>query len=147
LFINDDGTVPQYMEDPSTYEGGRYNNYNVQSSLIDEDGNYPAPAASLTGAITCIDYDEDSDSYRVYYTVQNRSDASAAAIQGIAVSFYSGNPDTGGIRIGTTYTESTLAAGSTSVVYTYQIPSEDIEILYMVVNTDRYPMILSERSY
>lgn len=117
------------MGNAATYDGGRYNNYNVQSSLIDAAGIYPSPAASLTGEITCIEYDEESESYRVYYTVHNRTDASAAAIPGTAVSFYSGNHDTGGIRVGTTYTESILSAGSTSVVYTYQIPSGEIENL------------------
>ncbi|MBP6540195.1 MAG: VCBS repeat-containing protein, partial [Saprospiraceae bacterium] len=46
FFINDDGTVPQYMHNPATYKNGKYNNFMVQESLIDEDGNYPVAAAS-----------------------------------------------------------------------------------------------------
>ena len=57
LFINDDGTVPQYMQNPRHLQNGKYNNFMVQESLIDEDGNYPVAAASLFGDITCIDYD------------------------------------------------------------------------------------------
>ncbi|HMT72231.1 MAG TPA: VCBS repeat-containing protein, partial [Saprospiraceae bacterium] len=100
LFINDDGTVPQYMHNPATYKNGKYNNFMVQESLIDEDGNYPVAAASLTGTATCIDYDIATQQYTVDFSVHNRVDASASALSGLAVSFYNGNPEAGGTLIG-----------------------------------------------
>ncbi|HRG41413.1 MAG TPA: VCBS repeat-containing protein, partial [Saprospiraceae bacterium] len=100
FFINDDGTVPQYMHNPATYKNGKYNNFMVQESLIDEDGNYPVAAASLTGTATCIDYDIATQQYTVDFSVHNRADASASALLGLAVSFYNGNPETSGTLIG-----------------------------------------------
>ncbi|HMU05155.1 MAG TPA: hypothetical protein PJ990_16090, partial [Saprospiraceae bacterium] len=45
LFINDDGSIPQYQKNHATYKDGKYNNFMVQESLIDENSFYPVPAA------------------------------------------------------------------------------------------------------
>ncbi|MCZ2100397.1 MAG: hypothetical protein LC107_02530, partial [Chitinophagales bacterium] len=147
LFINDDGTVPQHMNNPATYKNGRYNNFNVQESLLDEDGNYPVPAASLYGDITCIGYDVDTDRYNVSFTVRNRADASATAKSNVPVAFFTGDPERDGRLIGVYHTTASITAGDDTGMLSYSFPASDITSLWMVVNTDRYPMILSDSSY
>ncbi|MBK8483614.1 MAG: hypothetical protein IPL31_04515 [Saprospiraceae bacterium] len=56
LNINDDLTVPRVQKNNATYKNGKYNNFYVQESLL-EDGMYLRKAASLTGKIKCINYD------------------------------------------------------------------------------------------
>ncbi|MFN8338993.1 MAG: hypothetical protein U0T36_08225 [Saprospiraceae bacterium] len=147
LFINDDGTVPQYMHNPATYKNGKYNNFMVQESLIDEDGNYPVAAASLTGQVTCIDYDVATQQYTATFSIHNRSDASAQALSGLPISFYNGNPESGGSRIGVYHTSADIIAGATISPLTYTFSAVDLTKLYMVVNTDKSPIILSDTSY
>ncbi|MBK9582849.1 MAG: hypothetical protein IPO48_13355 [Saprospiraceae bacterium] len=144
LFINDDGTVPQYMHNPATYKNGKYNNFMVQESLIDEDGNYPVAAASLTGTAACIDYDIATQQYTVDFSVHNRVDASASALSGLAVSFYNGNPETSGTLIGVYHTTADLVAGNTLSGLTYTFTANNLTLLYMIVNTDQYPIMVSD---
>lgn len=141
LFINDDGTVPQYMHDIATYKNGKYNNFMAQESLLDEDGNYLAPAASLTGDISCIDYDVDSDSYTIHFSIHNRLDASATATTGVPISFYDG---ASGDMLGTFHTDQPIVANGTAGTYSYTISAGNIQTLYMVVNTDQYPLVLTD---
>ncbi len=144
LFINDDGTVPQYMHNPATYKNGKYNNFMVQESLIDEDGNYPVAAASLTGTAACIDYDIATQQYTVDFSVHNRADASASAMTGLAVAFYNGNPEAGGTLIGVYRTTSDLSAGNTLSGLSYSFAANNLTSLFMIVNTDQYPIMLSD---
>jgi hypothetical protein len=147
LFINDDGTVPQYMHNPATYKNGKYNNFMVQESLIDEDGNYPVPAASLTGLVSCIDYDINTQQYTVGFTINNRADASASAVSGVPIAFYNGNPEAGGSLIGVYRTSTDITAGNTLSGLSYSFSTNDLTSLYMIVNTDKYPIIVSDTSY
>ena len=147
LFINDDGTVPQYMHNPATYKNGKYNNFMVQESLIDEDGNYPVAAASLTGQVSCIDYDVATQQYTATFSIHNRSDASAQALSGLPISFYNGNPESGGSLIGVYHTGADIIAGATISPLTYTFSAVDLTKLYMVVNTDKSLIILSDTSY
>lgn len=147
LFINDDGTVPQYMQNPATYKNGKYNNFMVQESLLDEDGNYNVPAASLTGTISCIDFDVATQQYTIDFSINNRADASASALTGVPVAFYNGNPESGGTLIGVYRTTADLSAGSTLSALTYSFKAPDITALFMIVNTDKYPIIVSDTSY
>ncbi len=144
LFINDDGTVPQYMHNPATYKNGKYNNFMVQESLIDEDGNYPVVAASLTGTAECIDYDVTTQQYTVDFSVHNRVDASASALSGLAVAFYNGNPEAGGTLIGVYRTTADISAGNTLSGLTYTFTANNLTSLYMIVNTDQYPIMVSD---
>ncbi|MCZ2100162.1 MAG: gliding motility-associated C-terminal domain-containing protein [Chitinophagales bacterium] len=145
LFINDDGTVPQHMHNPATYKNGKYNNFNVQENLLDGDGKIPA--ASLYGDIPCIGYDVDTDSYHVSFTVRNRADASATAKTNVPVAFYTGDPERDGRLIGVYHTTASITAGENTGTLSYSFPASGVTSLWMVVNTDRYPMILSDSSY
>jgi hypothetical protein len=135
------------MQNPATYKNGKYNNFMVQESLLDENGNYPVPAASLTGAISCIDYDVATQQYTVDFSIHNRSDASASALSGVPVAFYNGNPESGGSLVGVYRTTADLSAGSTLSALTYSFTAPDITALYMIVNTDKYPIIVADTSY
>jgi hypothetical protein len=116
----------------------------VQESLIDEDGNYPVAAASLTGTAACIDYDVATQQYTVDFSVHNRVDASASALSGLAVSFYNGNPEAGGTLIGVYNTTADLAAGNTLSGLSYSFAASNLASLYMIVNTDQYPIMVSD---
>ncbi|MCZ2099992.1 MAG: gliding motility-associated C-terminal domain-containing protein [Chitinophagales bacterium] len=147
LFINDDGTVPENMHNPATYKNGKYNNFMVQESLIDEDGNYPAPAASVYGEITCVNYDVVTDSYTVEFKISNRHDASSYAASGLPISFYNGHPEKGGSLVGTTTTPINYEPGEQSDLLTFQFSSIDFDQLWMIINTDNYPIELENSSY
>ncbi|MCB0659342.1 MAG: gliding motility-associated C-terminal domain-containing protein, partial [Saprospiraceae bacterium] len=146
LFINDDGTVPKYMHNPATYKNGKYNNFMVQESLIDEDGNYPVAAASLFGDITCIDYDPVMKEYTVTFGVENRADASKTAGSNLPVSFYSGDPQAGGTLLTTYHTDVDVQAGE-RIERTVTIPETAMTSIWMIVNTDKYPIVVSDTSY
>ncbi|MCB9308453.1 MAG: gliding motility-associated C-terminal domain-containing protein [Lewinellaceae bacterium] len=146
LFINDDGTVPQYMQNPATYKNGKYNNFMVQESLIDEDGNYPVAAASLLGDITCINSDPVMKEYIVTFGVENRSDASKTAGSNLPISFYSGDPQAGGTLLTTYHTDVDVQAGE-RIVRTVTIPETSMTSIWMIVNTDKYPIVVSNTSH
>src|SRR5690606_16415930 len=88
LFINDDGTIPQFQNNHATYQNGKYNNFLVQESLIDEDGNYPAPAASLSVTADCVGFDTISNKFLITFSVHNHSKASLTAPINLPISFY-----------------------------------------------------------
>jgi hypothetical protein len=135
------------MQNPATYKNGKYNNFMVQESLLDENGNYPVPAASLTGIISCVDYDVTTQQYTVDFSVNNRTDASATALSGVPVAFYNGNPESGGSLIGTYLTAANITAGSTLTGLSYSFTATDLSSLFMIVNTDKYPIIVADTSY
>ena len=145
LMINDDGTVPQYMQNPATYKNGKYNNFMAQANILDEDGRYPVPAASLYGEIMCVRYDIDTETYTVDFTLHNRSDASKSAVSGVPVSFYDGDPMSGGALLGTVNTTQDIAAGQTTGLMNFSWTSGiPIDRIFMVVNTDKSTLTMDE---
>ena len=146
LFINDDGTVPQFQENHATYKNGKYNNFMVQESLIDEDGNVPVPAASLHGEMYCADYLVDSDEVTVYFNIFNKENASLAAAINTPVSFYDGNPENGGVLLTTYYTTQDIDAGENVSSLSVTLPASITGPIWMVINTDRSNPILSDSS-
>lgn len=147
LFINNDMTVPQEMPDMVTNKNGKYNKFMVQETLIDENGNYPAAAASVSGEITCVNYDEHTDSYILQFFLHNREEASKEAATGMPVAFYSDDPQTGGTLLGVYHTDEDIEAGSYINGLSLQIPATPIDRIWMVVNTDRSELILTDSSH
>jgi hypothetical protein len=147
LFINDDMTVPQEMPDMVTYKNGKYNNFGVQETLIDENGNYPAAAASVSGEITCVNYDENTDNYVLQFFLHNREEASKEAATGMPVAFYSDDPQSGGTLLGVYHTQEDIEAGSYINGLSLQIPATALDRIWMVVNTDRSELMLSDSSH
>ena len=137
LYINDDLTVPRVQKNQATYQNGRYNNFMAQQTLLDSAGNYKIAAASLYGTIFCIRYDESTNEYIVNFDVYNRSDASAKADSSLAVSFYNGNPETGGALLGIYYTQTKLLPGDSLIGLEIRLKAQNLRELYLVVNSTR----------
>jgi hypothetical protein len=137
LNINDDLTVPRVEKNNATYKNGKYNNFYVQESLLDSNGMYVKRAASLTGKIKCINYDPLNNEYNVIFDIYNRIDASFNADSSMPVSFYNGDPATGGILIGTDKTLKRLESGDSLLNLEFKFTLSNITDLFMVVNTKR----------
>ncbi len=146
LFINDDGTVPQFMENPATFKNGKYNNFMLQESLIDEDGNVALEAASLSAEIHCVDFDVNTQKYNVHFSINNKADASASALKGLPVAFYNGNPEAGGSLVGVYNTTTDLLAGDTISGLSYSFGSSDLTSIFMIINTDQFPITVADSS-
>ncbi|MBK6544319.1 MAG: gliding motility-associated C-terminal domain-containing protein [Saprospiraceae bacterium] len=137
LNINDDLTVPRVQKNNATYKNGKYNNFFVQESLLDSNGMYLKRAASLTGKIKCINYDPIKEEYTVIFDIHNRQDASFIADSSLPVSFYNGDPSTGGILIGTYYTFKKLFGGDSLLNLEFKFSVSNLADLFMVINTTR----------
>jgi hypothetical protein len=137
LNINDDLTVPRVEKNNATYKNGKYNNFYVQESLLDENGMYKKPAASLWGAITCIHYDPVSNQYTVFFDLHNRRDASMNADTGLLISFYDNNPESGANLLGTYHSTELLNAGDSLVNLNFSFATASLSKLFMVINTKR----------
>ena len=137
LQINDDLSVPRYQKNQATYMNGKYNNFYQQESLLDSNGMYKVPAASLTGAIQCINYDPLTDEYLVIFDVYNRKDASAIADTNLAISFYDGDPTNGAALLGIYYSNKKIYRGDSLRGLEFRFSAKNIKDVFMVVNTVR----------
>ncbi|MEP7196976.1 MAG: VCBS repeat-containing protein, partial [Saprospiraceae bacterium] len=137
LCINDDLTVPQFPKNQATYQNGKYNNFMQQESYVDSNGMVKKAAASLSGRISCINYDVTTMTYSVIFDVYNRKDASQDADTNLMISFYNGDPNTNGIYIGSFHTDQFLLAGDSLLNLVYRFQIMDLKDLFMVVNTKR----------
>ena len=136
LNINDDGTVPQFQENNATYQDGRYNNFMVQASLLDEDGNMLTPAANLVGEMQCVEYDIETNTYTVTFDIYNLEDASQDAESGMSVSFYDGDPTSTGVLLATYQTTQSIASNASLIGLTFSFSVATIAQLFMVVNSE-----------
>ncbi len=137
LNINDDLTVPRVQKNNATYKNGKYNNFYVQESLLDNNGMFQKPAASLTGKIKSVNYNSNNDVYTVTFDIYNRADASAKADSNLAVSFYNGDPATTGALIGIYHTLKKIYAGDSLLNLQYTFSASNLSDLFMVINTTR----------
>lgn len=137
LNINDDLTVPRVQKNNATYKNGKYNNFNVQESLIDSDGMYLKRIASLTGKIKSLYYNPVTNLYTVTFDLYNRADASARADSNLPVSFYNGDPATTGLLISTYHTLKKIEPGDSLLNLVYKFYANNLIDLFMVINTTR----------
>jgi hypothetical protein len=137
LNINDDLTVPRVQKNNATYKNGKYNNFYVQESLLDENGMYLKKAASLNGKIHCVHYNPLSDQYTVIFDIYNMSDASKIAESNLPVSFYNGDPEFKGTLIDIYFTKNTINPGDSLLNLRFTFSASDLKRLVMVVNTNR----------
>ncbi|MCZ2101556.1 MAG: hypothetical protein LC107_08480, partial [Chitinophagales bacterium] len=147
IFINDDSTLPQQVLDPVTYKNGKFNNFNTQESYLGEDGTYPSPAPSIYGEISCVAYDPDTENYSIQFTVFNQSKATLPIGVDVPISFYSGDPSSNGVLLATYRTVSSILPGENSGVIGLSFLGPGNSSIWMIVNTDRYPMVVSDSSY
>lgn len=136
LNINDDLTIPRVEKNNATYKNGKYNNFFVQESLLDN-GMYFKKAASLTGNIKCINYDPKNDEYTVIFDIYNRADASFSADSSLPVSFYNGDPEATGALIGIYYTLKKMESGDSLLNLVFKFSVSNVTDLFMVINTTR----------
>jgi hypothetical protein len=136
LNINDDLSVPRIQKNNATFKNGKYNNFYVQESLL-EDGMYLKKAASLTGKIKCINYDPINNEYTVIFDIYNRTDASFNADSSLPVSFYNGDPSTSGTLISTYYTLKKMESGDSLLNLVFKFSAVNLSDLFMVINTTR----------
>lgn len=137
LNVNDDLTIPRVQKNNATYKNGKYNNFYVQESLVDSNGYYKRPAASLFGMMDCIQYDPLTDLYSVDFSLFNKKNASHAADSGLSVAFYNGNPELGAPLLGIYHTGQTLAAGDSLLNLVFRFSASGLKHLFMVINTQR----------
>jgi hypothetical protein len=137
LFINDDLTVPRVLQNHANYKNGKYNNFMQQASLLDSNGMYKVPAASLWGKINCITYDSLADEFTATFKVFNGKNASSHAESNLPISFYNGDPSISGSLLGIFYTKFLLEPGDSLVDQQFKFKASQINDLYMVVNTSR----------
>jgi len=137
LQINDDLTVPRVQKNQATYGNGKYNNFMQQESLLDSNGYYKRPAASLTGKIQCINYDPITKLYTVTFDLFNRKDASAVADSNLAISFFNGDPTNAGTLIGHYYTLRSIYPGDSLLNLEFKFSAGNLSDLFMVINSVR----------
>jgi gliding motility-associated-like protein len=106
LNVNDDLTIPQYPLNNATFINGSLNNFYVQSSWLNNNGEYLWGTADLFGEINCIEH-LTNNQLDISFTVGNHSSASLATVQPFQVSFFDGNP----------------AIASSTLLYSMQIPT------------------------
>ncbi|MBK8405470.1 MAG: gliding motility-associated C-terminal domain-containing protein [Saprospiraceae bacterium] len=137
LQINDDLTVPRVQKNQATYGNGKYNNFMQQESLLDSNGYYKRPAASLTGKIQCINYDPITRLYSITFDLFNRKDASAVADSNLAISFFNGDPTNAGTLIGHYYTLRSIYPGDSLLNLEFKFSAGNLSDLFMVINSVR----------
>jgi hypothetical protein len=137
LNVNDDGTIPQYMQNNATYEGGRYNSFFQQATALDSNGMHRQSASSLIGDISCIRFDTLTQSYIVTFGVENLTQASRTVVDSFPVAFYDGDPESGGARLGIYWVTDTLVPGDRVSGIQITLSGISGDQLFMVVNTDR----------
>lgn len=137
LNINDDLTVPQYMKNNATYQNGHYNNFFVQQTLPGVKGSTAIEAPNLSAAIHCVRFDPVSGVYTVSFDLYNAPNASKTAPDQIPVTFYDGDPESGGQLLGTYLTTQTIAPGDTLHQLSHSFTASGLSQLVIVVNTDK----------
>lgn len=93
--IEEDGTVP--AAETSNWSVSRLNNFRQN---VQPEGEFSAPDLVVTGRAECL------DGLRAYARVRNIGQASVPA--GVKVGFYEGDPDQGGVLLGTGATTKVL---------------------------------------
>lgn len=134
--ITDQLSVPAIMRNNATISNGRYNNFLVQSSLLDSSGNFLQTSVELEGKIICLFFDPLLNLYTVHFDIANSPIASASMTEPIKISFYNGNPSNGGSLIGVYTINLSLQPGRVLEDITYSFSAIDMSTLYMIVNYD-----------
>lgn len=125
--VNDDGTIPRYEE--NSWE--RYNTYRCNSMLPDQ----ALASADITTSYITIDQTNYPSS--VILSARIGNGGAASQISAVDVVFYNGDPQAGGVLIGTSTTSKTINPGEyqdVSVIWTS--PSFDGSAIYVIADKD-----------
>ena len=102
-------------------------------------------AASLFGDITCIDYDPVMKEYTCHLRVKiDRMHPRLRAA--IFQSVLQRDPQAGGTLLTAYHTDVDVQAGE-RIERTVTIPETAMTSIWMIVNTDKYPIVVSDTSY
>jgi gliding motility-associated-like protein len=134
--VNDDLTIPTQQLNNATYANGAYNNFYVQASLLDENGNFLQQVPDLVGEITCVNYDWTTQEYTAVFSITNAINASMVAPSGIPIAFFNGDPQTNGNLIGITNTTASIAPGDTINNLSFTFTAANLSSLNIVLNSD-----------
>lgn len=107
--INDDGTIPQ--NPPNNASGTLSNNFYIQSTLLDNNGNYLTPAADASITIDCITKNLVTGNYEIAYTLSNSVESSKPILPGCSIYVYDTGPLTGAPAVYNTTVNSSIPPG------------------------------------
>lgn len=107
--INDDGTVPQNPQNNAN--NVLSNNFYIQSTLLDNNGNYLTPAADASISIDCITKNMVTGNIEIAYTLSNSAQSSKPILPGCSVYVYDVGPLSGAAAIYNTSVNSTIPPG------------------------------------
>lgn len=107
--INDNGTVPQNPQNNSS--SALSNNFYIQSTLLDNNGNYLTPAADASITIDCITQNMITGNFEIAYTLSNSAQSSKPILPGCSVYVYDAGPLTGAAAVYNTILNSSVPPG------------------------------------
>lgn len=135
LNVNDDLTIPQVQLNNATFVNGNLNTFYVQSSWLDNDGNYLWGTADISIEIFCVE--SLNNQYEVTFQVANENTASLATMQPFSVHFFNGPPNLASSNIiHTAPISNILQPGDVLNNLNFIIPNNNITstTIYAVVN-------------
>jgi gliding motility-associated-like protein len=136
--IGDDLTIPQFQMNNAIQSGGRYNNFYVQATLLDDDGNFLQRAAEVSIQLNCVNYNPQSDVYFVTFSLTNGDISSLNIPDSMPVAFFNNDPEASGSLVGVYYTDIMIPTGTTLENLVYSIPHSvlsDAGELYAAANS------------
>jgi len=128
--INDDGSIPQY-EAPSWLLN---NTYRCQAATDPSTGS-PYLASDLSASFVRVDMANYPGSVAITVRVGNGGAKPAAA--GLRTAFYDGDPNNGGVLLGSALTTKSLASGEyEDVAVTWNTPGEGNHTIFIKADAD-----------
>ncbi|MFZ3136431.1 MAG: CARDB domain-containing protein [Thermodesulfovibrionales bacterium] len=125
--VNDDGTIPRYERN----NWDTYNTYRCNSMLLDQ--------ALATADVTTSSISADQTNYpsSVILSARIGNGGAASQISAVDVAFFKGDPQAGGVLIGTVQTSKTINPGEfQDVSITWNNPSSGQQTIYVVADKD-----------
>ncbi|NJL12262.1 MAG: hypothetical protein HC913_04180 [Microscillaceae bacterium] len=139
--INDDLTIPRQQQNHAiAFSAGiPLNNFLVQATLFDKDGSFIFPAADASIDIDASAINVSNARITLNMEIINTSAAATALAPGMQVSFFNGNPATGGTIIPNanfTLAEFVNPGQTLSVNHDFPFTFTSAFTLYAVINND-----------
>lgn len=107
--ISNDGSIPIHQQNNAASELS--NNFYVQSTLLDEMGNYLSPACDASIVINCVTNNQINGTLEINYTVSNDPQSSKAIATGCPLSVFGSDPLIGNAPLHTTSINTSLTPG------------------------------------
>ncbi|MEQ8713440.1 MAG: tandem-95 repeat protein [Cyclobacteriaceae bacterium] len=141
--INNDLTIPQQVQNPLLIEfdrtiggqvSGAFNGFLIQTTFLTATGVPTLAAADALATITDLTVDTDGI-YTVTYDLDNNASASLPIPAGMYISFWNGDPDAGGVLIGTDNATTNIDPGDGITGLTFEFSGIGaVNNVYVVAN-------------